>query len=180
MDTHASGLCNWWCSNLLPHFNTSVPRLRTVEVLNTETLQWSTAADLPQPLAFAPAMVCCDHIHILDKFTMYTFSKSIFPPIPEQKSFLTSVDIFLSLAPATIRAVPVHRAVVPCCLVGMGGNSSVHLLSLLSPVRLYSWLVRVSQCKLSPISVRKLLTTTDGKNSTGLFKSQNYLAVLIV
>ena len=63
--------------------------LQTVEVLNTETLQWSTAADLPQPLAFAPATICCDHIHLLDEFTMYTCSKSIFPPIPQQRSFFT-------------------------------------------------------------------------------------------
>ena len=44
--------------------------LQIVEVLNTETLQWSTAADLPQPLAFAPATICCDHIHLLDEFNM--------------------------------------------------------------------------------------------------------------
>ena len=37
--------------------------LQTVEVLNTETLQWSTAADLPQPLSFAPAAVCGDQIN---------------------------------------------------------------------------------------------------------------------
>ena len=32
-----------------------VSSLRTVEVMNTETLQWSTAADLPKPLSHAPA-----------------------------------------------------------------------------------------------------------------------------
>ena len=35
----------------------------TVEVLNTETLQWSAAAALPQPLTFAPAAVCGDQIY---------------------------------------------------------------------------------------------------------------------
>ena len=39
--------------------------LQTVEVMNTETLQWSTAADLPQPLFCAPGAVCRDHVYIL-------------------------------------------------------------------------------------------------------------------
>ena len=30
------------------------PALQVVEVLNTETLQWSTAANLPRPLCQAP------------------------------------------------------------------------------------------------------------------------------
>ena len=48
----------------------------TVEVLNTETLQWSTAADLPQQLNEAPAAVCGDQIYILENLTniMYTCS----------------------------------------------------------------------------------------------------------
>ena len=53
----------------------SVPStLLTVEVMNTATLQWSTAADLPQPLTFAPASVCGDHIYILGESNMYTCS----------------------------------------------------------------------------------------------------------
>ena len=39
--------------------------LQTVEVMNTETFQWSTAADLPQPLYNAPGAVCGDHVYIL-------------------------------------------------------------------------------------------------------------------
>ena len=50
--------------------------LQTVEVMNTETLQWSIAADLPQPLCEAPGMVSGDHIYILsligDSKSMYT------------------------------------------------------------------------------------------------------------
>ena len=50
--------------------------LKTVEVMNTETLQWSTAADLPQPLWCAPGAVCGDHVYILllesDSKSMYT------------------------------------------------------------------------------------------------------------
>lgn len=47
--------------------------LQTIEVLNTETLQWSIAADLPQPLTFAPATVCDDLVYILGELNMYTF-----------------------------------------------------------------------------------------------------------
>ena len=39
--------------------------LDTVEVLNTDTLVWSTAASLPQPFAFASATVCGDRLYIL-------------------------------------------------------------------------------------------------------------------
>ena len=50
--------------------------LQTVEVLNTETLQWSTVADLPKPLYIAPAAVCGDQVYILGRSSMYTFSVS--------------------------------------------------------------------------------------------------------
>ena len=48
----------------------------TVEVLNTETLQWFIAADLPQQVSEAPAAVCGDQIYILGQSTniMYTCS----------------------------------------------------------------------------------------------------------
>ena len=40
-------------------------RLQTTEVMDTETLEWSTAADLPQPVSRAPGAVCGDHVYIL-------------------------------------------------------------------------------------------------------------------
>ena len=40
-------------------------KLQTVEVMNTETLQWSTATHLPQPVSCAPGAVCGDHVYIL-------------------------------------------------------------------------------------------------------------------
>ena len=50
--------------------------LQTVEVMNTDTLQWSTAADLPQPLWCSPGAVCGDCVYILslksDSKSMYT------------------------------------------------------------------------------------------------------------
>ena len=39
--------------------------LSTVEVMNTENHQWSTAADLPQPMYSASATVCGDRIYML-------------------------------------------------------------------------------------------------------------------
>ena len=57
-----------------------VMAMRTVEVMDTETLQWSTAADLPQPLSKAPGAVCGDHVYILSLSygpkSMYTCSVS--------------------------------------------------------------------------------------------------------
>ena len=45
----------------------------TVELLNSETKQWSTAADLPQPLSFTPAAVCGDQLYVVGEI-MYTCS----------------------------------------------------------------------------------------------------------
>ena len=39
--------------------------LSTVEIMNTETHQWSTAADLPQPMYHASATVCGDQLYML-------------------------------------------------------------------------------------------------------------------
>ena len=49
---------------------------KVVEVMNTETYQWFTAADLPEPLWELPAAVCGDQIYILTKNNMYTCSES--------------------------------------------------------------------------------------------------------
>ena len=39
--------------------------IRAVDVMNTETLQWSVACNLPHPLAEATATVCGNHIYLL-------------------------------------------------------------------------------------------------------------------
>jgi N-acetylneuraminic acid mutarotase len=62
--------------------------IQTVEVLNTETLQWSTAADLPQTLSYAPAAICGDQFYVLGKSNMYTCS--VITLIQSCKSFLAS------------------------------------------------------------------------------------------
>ena len=52
-------------------------KLGTVEIMNTSTKQWSTAAALPQPVICAPAAVCGDQIYILGESNMYTCSMTI-------------------------------------------------------------------------------------------------------
>ena len=64
-------------------------RLQAVEVLNTETLQWFTAADLPKPLSLTPAAVCGDQIYILGESNMYTCS--VLSLMQSCKSFLASI-----------------------------------------------------------------------------------------
>ena len=57
--------------------------LSTVEVMHTESHQWSTAADLPQPMFYASATVCGDSIymlggrdeHLADVKSVYSFSE---------------------------------------------------------------------------------------------------------
>ena len=39
--------------------------LKTVEVLKTETQQWYTAADLPQPLSYSSLTLCSDLVYLL-------------------------------------------------------------------------------------------------------------------
>ena len=45
--------------------------LSTVEVMNTETHQWSTVADLPKPMYFASATVCGDQLYLLGDMNIY-------------------------------------------------------------------------------------------------------------
>ena len=55
----AGGLNGFWTEN----------QLQAVEVLNTETLQWSAAANLPQPRTCPPGAVCGNHVYILSRST---------------------------------------------------------------------------------------------------------------
>jgi hypothetical protein len=69
--------------------NTVSYALQTVEMLNIETLQWSTAADLPQPLRFASASICGDQVYIPGGSNMYTCSLQALIQ-SSKKSFLAS------------------------------------------------------------------------------------------
>ena len=54
-------------------------KLSTVEVMDTETLQWSTASSLPHPLYLASATLCGDQVHMLGGFDQSNEqSKSVF------------------------------------------------------------------------------------------------------
>jgi N-acetylneuraminic acid mutarotase len=49
--------------------------LKSVEIMNTVTKQWSTAADLPaQPAAYAPVAVCGECVYIVGNSSMNTSS----------------------------------------------------------------------------------------------------------
>ena len=57
---------HWNCTNIIVAGGVEYHRaLSTVEVMNTENHQWSTAADLPQSICVASATVCEDRIYIL-------------------------------------------------------------------------------------------------------------------
>ena len=53
-------------------------KLSTVEVMNTETLQWFTASSLPHPLSQATITLCGDQIHLLGDFDHHKPLKSVF------------------------------------------------------------------------------------------------------
>ncbi len=54
--------------------------LKTVEVMNTTTRQWSITADLPHPLAYGRAVLCGNRVYILGRSTspMYACSVNVF------------------------------------------------------------------------------------------------------
>ena len=53
--------------------------LATVEVMNTKTHKWSTAADLPQPMFLISAAVCGNHIYMLGGQDIYhSMIKSVY------------------------------------------------------------------------------------------------------
>ena len=52
--------------------------LSTVEVMDTETNQWSTAADLPAPMRYASATVCGDQLYLLGGVMYSIYVKSAY------------------------------------------------------------------------------------------------------
>ena len=55
-------------------FDDSYKSLKTVEVLNTETQQWHTAPDLPEPLARSSLALCGDLVYLLGGFKKLYYS----------------------------------------------------------------------------------------------------------
>ena len=77
--------------------------LRIVEVLNTETLQWSTVADFSQPVCRIPASVCGDKLYIIPgESSMYTCSLQTL--VESKKSVLLQVYYRVVLGPGGTRA----------------------------------------------------------------------------
>ena len=64
--------------------------LSVVEVMNTETHQWSTAADLPEPMCTRSATICGDRIYMLGGvgFAMMTNIPSLYIPVPYVISYI--------------------------------------------------------------------------------------------
>ena len=58
--------------------STGNKRPSTVEVMDTETLRWSTASSLPHPLSEASATLCGDHVYMLGGFNESRQSSSVF------------------------------------------------------------------------------------------------------
>ena len=56
-------------------------RLDTVEVLDIETLVWSTAASLPHPYSYASATICGDQLYILGEHEKVAFGSSREPQV---------------------------------------------------------------------------------------------------
>ena len=52
--------------------------LSTVEVMDTETHQWSTAADLPQPMYWTSAIICGDQLYMLGGAEGSCYVKSVY------------------------------------------------------------------------------------------------------
>ena len=81
--------------------------LATVEVMNIETRQWSTAADLPGPMYNASATVCGDHVYMLGGVDsdqkpsklVYTSSlSSLFQSCVNSKSLRTRANLASALS----------------------------------------------------------------------------------
>ena len=54
-------------------------RLSTVEVMDTESLQWSTASSLPHPLSSASATICGENLYLLGSYNQSDHAtKSVF------------------------------------------------------------------------------------------------------
>jgi hypothetical protein len=111
--------------------------LKTVEIMNIATKQWSTAADLPQPVKFAPAAVCGDQIYILGDSSMYTCS--VVTLVQSCKSFLASLWKGDTGVWSELTASPVTRTTCVSIhgrLLAIGGKDSDRKLT--SAIHMYN------------------------------------------
>ena len=131
-----------------------------VEVLDTQTLRWSTVASLPHPLSQATAIICGDRLYIGGGLSSYRPTKSVV--MCEVKDLLQSHS--LATGPGLSSSPPVWKEVVPLPvmfaslvtfqgqLLAVGGSTTEDDTDYTSEVRQYdaatnSWKV-ISQMKM--------------------------------
>ena len=88
-------------------------KLRTVEVMDIDTKEWSSAADLPEPLSYASITICHNRIYIIGGWNDSGPFKSVYT--------CTLTDLFLSCRSRSL------------------GERLVQSLSLTSPARSNVW-----------------------------------------
>ena len=101
--------------------------LKTIEVLNTTTNQWSTVADLPQPLCDAPAAVCGEYIYILRPSESNMYTCSVLTLVQSSKLFLASLRKRGTGVWTALAAPPVTQTSFVSIygrLLAIGGNDS--------------------------------------------------------
>ena len=99
--------------------------METVEILNIATKHWSTAANLPQSVTYAPAAVCGDRVYILGYSSMYTCS--VVTLIQSCKSFLASLRKGDTGVWGEVAVPPVKCTTcvsIHCRLLAIGGMDS--------------------------------------------------------
>ena len=104
--------------------------LKTVEIMNIMTKQWSTAADLPRPVTYAPAAICGDRLYILSESSMYTCS--VISLIQSCKSFLASLrkgdtGVWNTVAAPPVKnttCLSIHGRLLTICGKGSDGKST--------------------------------------------------------
>ena len=94
--------------------------LDTVEVMNTETLVWSTAASLPHPYTRASATICGDRLYMLGGYDSSGLTNSVLT--------CSLTELLQSHSPSVwscVAVVPIHRSTcvdVNGELVAIGGG----------------------------------------------------------
>ena len=86
-----------------------------VEVMDTETLQWSTASSLPFPLRYASATICQDHIYLLGYDTSKEQRSVLACSLADfrQSSRSSSLGVGVRLKRLTLKAVWYRVADLP-------------------------------------------------------------------
>ena len=120
--------------------------LSTVEIMNTDTRQWSTAANLPQPLSIASATVCGDRIYMSEEKSVITcflpaLLQSCCPTFLEANPFTPSTQ---GPVWSTLTDLPVEQSTLVSIdnhLLAIGGRDSDNVTTavhLYNPV-INSW-----------------------------------------